>query len=367
MTILTTVQNAALELGLEPPTAVVTATDIQTRQLLRYAQRILKEITAESQWPQLRAQYLVWLDTATSTYSFPADFDYMIPRTQWDRTYHWEMVGPVSPQEWQLLQSGIIATVPRRRFRMMGSQGSPQFNIFPTPQAGDNNALLVYEYQSQNYIYPLTWTTGAIFPATTYCSYAGNMYYTVAGGTTGGTAPTWMNGISWTYYPAVPTTFTSWTTSTSFAAGSYCKNGANYYYTTIGGYSGATAPTWTTTSAGNNITYSDSGGIPNGNAITHSDGTVSWQYFLGPYNKFLADTDTCQINEDVVGLGIQSEYWQMKGLDYAPIRERFDRALRAEMSSIKSFQTISLNRRRGSLFISPMNVPDTGYGPAGGT
>lgn len=367
MTILTTIQNASLELGLQPPTAVVTATDIQTLQLLRFAKRILKEVSSKSQWPQLRKQYLNYLSTAQSSYAFPTDYDYMIPRTQWDRTYHWELVGPVSPQEWQLLQSGIIATVPRRRFRNMGSQGSSQFNIFPTPQAGDDNAMLVYEYQSQNYIYPRVWASSSSFASNTYCSYGGNMYYLATGGTTGATPPTWMTGVSWSYYASTPTTFTPWTTFTNFAAGTYCSNAGHYYYTTLGGYSGATAPTWTTTPAGNNYTLSDSGGVPNGNPITNTDGTLSWTYFLGPYNEFLADTDTCEINEDVIGLGIQAEYWAMKGLDYEPIKERYDNALRAEMSSIKSSPTISLNRRKGSYLLSPLNVPDTGYGPAGGT
>lgn len=76
------------------------------------------------------------------SYALPSDYDYMITGTQWDRGYRWQVVGPLTPQEWQVLKSGLSPTGPRRRFRIM--QG--KFYLDPIPY--DSN-LLVYEYYSK--------------------------------------------------------------------------------------------------------------------------------------------------------------------------------------------------------------------------
>lgn len=81
------------------------------------------------------------------TYPVPADFNTFINRTQWDRTNHWELRGPMSPQEAQWVMSGIVTTGPRRRFRQVG-RGTDVFRIWPPPSANDSPATLSYEYLS---------------------------------------------------------------------------------------------------------------------------------------------------------------------------------------------------------------------------
>jgi len=72
-------------------------------------------------------------------YPLPNDFDHLIDRTQWDKSQHWEMIGPETPQQWQWLKSGYIASGPRLRFRVLGGY----FQIWPPPGA----ALYIgYEY-----------------------------------------------------------------------------------------------------------------------------------------------------------------------------------------------------------------------------
>ena len=75
------------------------------------------------------------------SYVLPADYDYMITGTQWDRGFRWQIYGPLTPQEWQVLKSGLSPTGPRRRFRLM--QG--KFFLDPIPY--DSNSL-VFEYYS---------------------------------------------------------------------------------------------------------------------------------------------------------------------------------------------------------------------------
>lgn len=81
-------------------------------------------------------------------YPFPADYDAIVPRTQWDKSKHWEMLGPEDPQQWEFIQSGFIATGPRVRWRLLGGY----FQIWP----GFSNAeCLGFEYRSKG------WARGA--------------------------------------------------------------------------------------------------------------------------------------------------------------------------------------------------------------
>ena len=45
---------------------------------------------------------------AQTAYSLPDDFETITDRTHWDKTKHWEMLGPEDAQQWQWLKSGYI-------------------------------------------------------------------------------------------------------------------------------------------------------------------------------------------------------------------------------------------------------------------
>jgi hypothetical protein len=77
-------------------------------------------------------------------YALPTDYESMVPRTQWDRSKHWEMLGPEDAQQWEYIQSGYIATGPRVRWRIFGDY----FAIWP----GFSNAeSLSFEYRSKGW------------------------------------------------------------------------------------------------------------------------------------------------------------------------------------------------------------------------
>lgn len=75
-------------------------------------------------------------------YDLPSDYDSIVPRTQWDKSKHWEMLGPESPQQWEWILSGYISTGPRVRWRLL----SGYFQIWP---GFSNNELLGFEYRSK--------------------------------------------------------------------------------------------------------------------------------------------------------------------------------------------------------------------------
>ena len=75
-------------------------------------------------------------------YTLPSDFAYFQQLTWWDRTYRWQMFGPLTAQEWQVLKSGLSPIGPRRFFRIMGNK----FFIHPAPSV--TGQTMVFEYFS---------------------------------------------------------------------------------------------------------------------------------------------------------------------------------------------------------------------------
>jgi len=92
----------------------------------------------------------------------------------------------------------------------------------------------------------------------------------------------------------------TWATSVLYSANSYTFYNGNYYQTTAGGTTGATPPTHT------------SGSV--------SDGGVTWTYYSGIYNEFLADTDVSIFNEKTLELGVLERFAEIHGLSVVPGR-----------------------------------------------
>lgn len=204
MALLDLINNVQDKLGLARSGSVVNSTDDLTRTLLALANDEGKELATDWEWTVLEGEYTFTLTSGQANYALPGDFDRHIPNTQWDRNSHWELIGPITPQEWQFRKSGIIASAPRRRFRIK-TRVANQFYIDPTPGSTDTGATMVLEYYSASWIAPKAWAASTVFAAGTYCSYNGNYYKTTLGGTTGSTAPTHTSGsasdggVTWTY------------------------------------------------------------------------------------------------------------------------------------------------------------------------
>ncbi len=77
-------------------------------------------------------------------YALPTDYDAIVPRTQWDKSKHWEMLGPEDAQQWEWLLSGFISTGPRVRWRLLGNY----FQIWPGFSNAEN---LGFEYRSKGW------------------------------------------------------------------------------------------------------------------------------------------------------------------------------------------------------------------------
>ncbi|OBU84580.1 hypothetical protein [Chromobacterium subtsugae] len=141
------IQDACAEIGIIQPPQVIGSIDPTVKQLLALANREGQEMhaigTSIDGWQMLRREFVWQVVGGQDTYALPADADMLIPGTAWDRSMRWQLLGPATPQEWQVLKSAVVPLGPRRRWRVLAGQ----FVLFPVPSPTDNNTL-VYEYYS---------------------------------------------------------------------------------------------------------------------------------------------------------------------------------------------------------------------------
>jgi hypothetical protein len=78
-------------------------------------------------------------------YPLPSDYETITDNTHWDKTKHWQMLGPVDAQQWQWLKSGYISTGPRVRWRILGNE----FQIWPPYNTQE---YLGFEYRSKGWV-----------------------------------------------------------------------------------------------------------------------------------------------------------------------------------------------------------------------
>jgi hypothetical protein len=78
-------------------------------------------------------------------YPLPPDYETVTDNTHWDKTKHWQMLGPVDAQQWQWLKSGYISTGPLVRWRILGDE----FQIWPPYNTLE---YLGFEYRSKGFV-----------------------------------------------------------------------------------------------------------------------------------------------------------------------------------------------------------------------
>jgi len=256
MTLKTVVTNVANEAGYTVESNITASTETTTKQLRTMAQRLNHEMADAYPWPLMYASGSFSLVAGQATYDLPAAFSYYHYESFWNSSTRWRILGPMSEQEYAEIRGYGLNTTVYQRFQIRGITNS-QLLISPTPSASNAGNVVIFEYIADRSVRPATWAT-----------------------------------------------------STSYAANAYTFYNGNYYQTTVGGTSGATAPTHTSGSA--------------------SDGGVTWTYYAGPYKEFLADTDVTIFNEKTLEQGVLERFAEIHGLDQ--VKPRYDIQLNEDFS-----------------------------------
>ena len=205
MTLKTAVTNVANEAGYTVEANITASTETTTKQLRVIANRINQEIADQYPWTTMYASGSITLVAGQANYSLPAAFSFYHYETFWNSSTRWRILGPMSPQELAEIRGYQLNTTVYQRFQIRGVSNS-QLLISPTPGASNNGQVIIFEYIADRCARPATWAASTTYAAGSYTFYNGNYYTTIAGGTSGSTAPTHTSGsvsdggVLWAYY-----------------------------------------------------------------------------------------------------------------------------------------------------------------------
>lgn len=161
MTILSICNDAVDRIAISlSGTTVFSNTADTARQMRALANQEGKELMRRGSWQALTKETtFLSLAQETQTGAIPSDFDHMLNETFYNRTRKRQVIGPLSPTDWQA-QKSIIATVLYDSYRIRGND----VMMIPVPPAGDTYA---FEYISKNFVLDNTSTPKAAFTADT--------------------------------------------------------------------------------------------------------------------------------------------------------------------------------------------------------
>lgn len=217
MTLLAIIQKVMPKLQLGIPSTVIGNTDNNVVLAKTMLEETLDKLAREYPWTELQNEYTFTLSTGVASYVLPPYFDSLLSETLWNRSQVRSILGPVSPQTWQQIQSGTVVPIPSERFRVKG-WSDKQFFITPTPTSSENGQTCALEYISAINRRPKTWIATTSWAGNAYCSYNGNVYGrgSTGAGSTGTSppvqvtsTPTSDGSLTWTYLATPFVTFTN--------------------------------------------------------------------------------------------------------------------------------------------------------------
>lgn len=145
MTVATIVTDATERISVALGGTTVFSNSGETaKQMRALANQEGMELMRRGSWEQLTTEKTFnALAQESQTGAIPADFDHMLNETFYNRTRKRQVVGPLSPTEWQA-QKSILATVLYDSYRIRGSA----ILMIPVPTLND---IYAYEYISKNW------------------------------------------------------------------------------------------------------------------------------------------------------------------------------------------------------------------------
>lgn len=411
-TLLSIAQSVAKRLMWVTPSTVIGNTDNNIVLLLSIIEQTIDEIGNSFDWPELRKQHLFPLIGGLGNYPLPPDFDHAMDETQWNRGQQWPLIGPIGPELWQQIESGLITTLPRQRFRVMGNDLN-QFFINPTPTSDNAGQLAVYEYISKRKRRPKTWVKNTAYTSgSSYVWSNGLILLCSTSGTSNNADSRFpQTGLdNTTYWESCP----AFVASGNYYEGQYISANSKVYLCTVTGKASATAPSHTSGSATNGTCTFEwkatpstwGGGLdavadetyianslgdlyrctvsgqtgqyepvfrevlgatgfgqpPTYSTTTITDGTAVWTVQTSGYPTFLADTDISILDDQAIVDGAIWRILEDRGFDYAEKKRMAEDELEIIKGKIIGGATISYNTdQRIPWMVGVWSYPQQGF------
>lgn len=149
MSLLTIIQNTCDRLSLTRPSVVVTSTDQLVRQLFGLANEAGTALAKRGDpgWQSLQAEWTFITSGAEEQTNnpIPPDFRDFVADSFFNRTTMRPVYGPLTPQQWQLLQARPAIAAIYLGYR----ERAGDFLVTPVPTAGQT---IAYEYVSNYWV-----------------------------------------------------------------------------------------------------------------------------------------------------------------------------------------------------------------------
>ena len=100
-------------------------------------------------WAELTREAVITTIAGQRDYALPQGFAGLITDTAWDRSTYRQAPGPLTPQQYQRLQGGLIDTIaltPRYRLALSEDTNTVRFRLDPVPAGEDD---ISFEYLSK--------------------------------------------------------------------------------------------------------------------------------------------------------------------------------------------------------------------------
>ena len=155
MSLLTIAQEAASLLGFAEPATISGNTNRNAREYLRHLNIGGMQIAVMKNgwgagWDALTREHELTTVANQASYDLPTDFGWMVEDSVWDREQYWSLRGPLSPQEWQRIRSGLLQEISLRwDFRITTVSGVRKITFDPTPTGAQT---IVFEYGSRSWV-----------------------------------------------------------------------------------------------------------------------------------------------------------------------------------------------------------------------
>jgi hypothetical protein len=144
----TIINRVAIEVGLKPVADPFATADEAFTQLTGLLNAAGAELVEVHDWPTLQKPFTFTTATADADglYALPDDYDRIVNQTGWDLSNDVPVLGPLSPQDWAMLQGRDLASdsiyVGYRIYQ-------DQVQVYPTPPPEGSNVS--FSYISRNW------------------------------------------------------------------------------------------------------------------------------------------------------------------------------------------------------------------------